>query len=304
MSVPVSQAELDQLWSRYRATKNDQDRNAIAKAHAWIIQTILTRHFRENRAENCEDLAQEGWIGLLQAVELFDASRGTEFTTYAFRAVLQTMRRYEAQKIRMVRVSEHRGVTHGLLRRVRDKFVLQYGREPDSDQELAEFLGCNEALIIMVRQSCACEVDALDTPIGNRRLVDFIADPRVTDPAALVLGLSTLEITSDQVVQAMAQLTPKQRQVFQLYVVEGQTLEEIAVATDRTRQAVHQLHQKAIERLRRALGVSQVVKKTAVNAAPLSSDLTISDEPPNGKVTLREFQRLAKACLANPPTDR
>ena len=62
---------------------------ALLKRHERLVHAILRRQWRGEAA--CANLAQEGRIGLWQAVMHFDPHRGTAFSTYAWYAVERRM---------------------------------------------------------------------------------------------------------------------------------------------------------------------------------------------------------------------
>jgi len=57
-----------------------------------------------------EDLVQEGFLGLLEAEERFDSSRGAKFSTYAFywvkRRILEAIRKERIQSLNSVELKE------------------------------------------------------------------------------------------------------------------------------------------------------------------------------------------------------
>ena len=61
-----------------------KNKNAAAELITRYICSIEARA-RKDSPEMCEDLAQEGFIGLLRAVDTYDKSRDVKFSTYAER---------------------------------------------------------------------------------------------------------------------------------------------------------------------------------------------------------------------------
>jgi len=64
---------------------------ALLRRHERLVHAILRRQWRGEVA--CADLVQEGRIGLWQAVMHFDAHRGVAFSTYAWYAIQNQIRR-------------------------------------------------------------------------------------------------------------------------------------------------------------------------------------------------------------------
>jgi RNA polymerase sigma factor (sigma-70 family) len=62
-------------------TLSDAEVMARAAEHLGLCGWVARRYL--GRGLELEDLVQEGWFGLVRAVELFDESRGLDFSTYA-----------------------------------------------------------------------------------------------------------------------------------------------------------------------------------------------------------------------------
>jgi RNA polymerase sigma factor (sigma-70 family) len=68
------------------------ERDALAIENHGLVVIYASRYSRY-QVLSFEDLIQEGWIGLMRASELYDASKGFTFATYAVRWIRCCMRR-------------------------------------------------------------------------------------------------------------------------------------------------------------------------------------------------------------------
>lgn len=71
---------------------NLQARNQLIKANLLLVVRIAKRY--EYRGAELMDLIQEGNIGLMRAVDQFDPTRGTKFSTYATFKIIKQMQCY------------------------------------------------------------------------------------------------------------------------------------------------------------------------------------------------------------------
>jgi RNA polymerase sigma factor (sigma-70 family) len=80
------------------------DRNALAIENHGLVVTYAIRYSRY-QVMSLEDLIQEGWIGLLRACELYDASKGYKFATYAVQWIRCCVRRAIARSRRQLQAA-------------------------------------------------------------------------------------------------------------------------------------------------------------------------------------------------------
>lgn len=88
-----------ELFTELAATSSAVDdphrmgiRNELVEMHMPLVEHLARRY--RDRGEAAEDLVQVGMIGLINAVDRFDVSRGLEFSTFATPTILGSLRRH------------------------------------------------------------------------------------------------------------------------------------------------------------------------------------------------------------------
>lgn len=195
------------------------------------------------------DLVNSGIIGLIDAIEKFDASRKIKFKTYAeFRikgAILDELRSLDWVP-RSTRQKASR------LEKAYAELEQMLGRAA-SDSEMMKFLGVSQQEFdTLVREAHGVALISLDEIQTDqdenfeRNLLEYLADPENMNPAEILNLDQIYRIVAD----AIDQLPEKERLVISLYYYEELTMKEIGEILDITESRVSQIHTKAILRLR------------------------------------------------------
>src|SRR5262249_33452703 len=176
----------DDLWAAYKATGNLDARNELVFRYAHVLRFCVSRiasrlpHYIDR-----DDLVQEGWIGMLNAMERFDPGRGLRFETYAparIEGAIRDAHREHDWAPRSVRTNARR------IDAAMSKLEAALGRSP-TDDEIARELGWDpsryrRAVDDIWRSSVLAMEDVLmvgrDAGEGTR--ADALADLSSPDP--------------------------------------------------------------------------------------------------------------------------
>ena len=194
------------------------------------------------------DLVQDGVLGLIDAANRFDESRGIKFETFAERRVRGAM--IDALR----KDAWPRGVRRQRreLEAAREELRREMGCEP-SLADLAAKVGSDEKRLgrTIVR------INAIEStsPLANNEHLD-----ESTLPAALIpseperpdVAYERSEVKR-RVLDAISSLPPREQTVISLYYYKEATMKQIGTEIGVNESRVSQLHARAIGRLRTAL---------------------------------------------------
>jgi RNA polymerase primary sigma factor len=214
----------------------------------------VARIYRGSRAVDRVELMQEGVVGLLRALERYDADQGTPFWAYASWWVRQAMQSLVAELTRPVVLSDRALRQLARVKDARREHLQAHGREPTS-ADLAESTGfAREQVDKLVAAERAPR--ALDEPIGDGDDADTSFGELLTDPVAeedYERVDRRLEI--EELRELPNELCERERAILRArFGLGGQqrTLREIAGSLELSAERVRQIEERALEKLRLA----------------------------------------------------
>lgn len=233
------------------AAKNGdvEAKNELVKHNLRLVVSLAKRYM--NRGLAFQDLIQEGNIGLITAVDKFDASKGFKFSTYATYWIKQSISRAIMDKSRNIRIPIHTIELMSKIKKVERAFQQENGREP-KEKEVAEILNLD---IKKVKEAYSWMRDttSLDIVVGDDEdatVGSFIEDNSVP------FAFAEIEVDSrNEAIQTILNtLSDREKEIiirrFGIGRERSETLEEIGADLKLSRERIRQLESDALKKLR------------------------------------------------------
>jgi RNA polymerase sigma-B factor len=180
--------EVDALIRDYRRTKDTLTRDRLIAQHLYLVQTAARKF--TGLGESHDDLLQEGAMGLINAVDLYDPDRGVQFSTYATHLVEGQIRHYLRDRGKLIKQPAWVQELTTKIIKASEALTQKLNRAP-TPEEVSELVGATpESVRRMLEARERSKVASLDAARGEEDEQGPAIDPeklRIEDPDGLHL---------------------------------------------------------------------------------------------------------------------
>ena len=221
-----------------RAQSGDQDAAEILLSqNSGLIWAVAKRY--TGRGVETEDLYQLGCLGFIKAVNGFDLSFGTQFSTYAVPKISGEIRRFlrDDGAVKVSRTIKEQAIA---IKSMRNQLISALGREP-TVLEISRQTGFTPEEIALAENATAT-VESIHRELGQEgfSLENILADEHSEERMVEHIALQ----------QAMEKLPEKENMVIKLRYFHGLTQDRVSKVLGVSQVQVSRIEKRGIQTLR------------------------------------------------------
>ena len=238
-------AATPELFEEYNRTRDPKVREQLILAHMNLVR-YLARKFA-NRGEPVEDLIQVGMIGLINAIDRFDTSRGIRFATYATPTIIGEIRRHFRDRGWAVKVPRRLQELNLAANKAIDALTQELNRAPKIAEIAARLEVSEQEALEAIELGDLYELPSLDTDLGEDSdgsrgvLADYVGK--------MDQEMERFERRA-RLAEALRSLPPRERRILELRFFENLSQTEVAHRMKISQMHVSRLQHRALARLR------------------------------------------------------
>jgi RNA polymerase sigma-B factor len=234
------------LFACWQRERDQRARELLAERFMPLARGLARRYI--GTQEPIDDLMQVAYLGLIKAIDRFDATRGNRFASYAIPTILGELRRHfrdTAWAVHVPRSGQERALE---VERVGEILTSKRGHAPTVG-EIAEYLErSQEEVLDGLQVSRARGAVSLDAPRPGGSGEDEL-EPRGENIGVEDDGYALVE-DGAAVARAFAALAPRERRIVYLRFQCEMTQSEIAAEVGLSQMQISRVLRQSLERMR------------------------------------------------------
>jgi RNA polymerase primary sigma factor len=247
--VPLLTRSEEELYATRSAKGDRMAQEKLIKANLRFVVNVAKKY--QNQGLPLSDLISEGNIGLMNAIDRFDVTKGYHFISYAVWWIRQAILKAICEKSRMIRLPLNRANELVQIEKVKKELQSTRGEEP-LVEDIAKQLDMDSSHVSDLL-NISRELVSLETPIYAEKdsslLGDFIEDKEYMAPDEHVMDKSLKE----DINAVLRTLSEKEADIIQYrFGLNGRrplSLKEIGSRYNLTKERIRQIEKKALKRL-------------------------------------------------------
>ena len=236
-----------------RIHKGDLEaRDCLVNANLRFVISVAKQY--QNLGLSLADLINEGNLGLIEAAQRFDETRGFKFISYAVWWIRQAIIYALAKQVRIVRLPLNRMSHINKIKKILFELEQKYEREP-TILEITHAIELTPADVTAAIKNTGRYI-SLDAPLvqgEEENMYDVLLNEDASSPDKKLLTDSLRK----EIERALNKLTPREANIIRFFFglngLHTYTLTEIGEKLNLTNERVRQIKTRAIEKLKHAM---------------------------------------------------
>jgi RNA polymerase sigma-B factor len=243
--------DVDELFMRYKETKDPALREQLILKHSDLVHSLAKRF--SGKGEPYEDLVQVAWYGLIKAIDRYNPTLGSKFTSFAVPTILGELKRHFRDRGWDVRVPRRLQELNQKVRHLIEELSNKLGRPP-TIKELSQELGVSEETVIEALELARYyDLKSLDERANPAPDEEQEKHPPYESAIADELIEYERLMLRHEIEQAMKLLDERERKIVELTFYHGLPQTEIAKQLGISQMHVSRLLRRALEKLKKLL---------------------------------------------------
>ncbi|MBQ6780560.1 MAG: sigma-70 family RNA polymerase sigma factor [Treponema sp.] len=248
--IPLMSREEESALALKAKSGDKVAKEKIVKANLRFVVNVAKKY--QGQGLDLVDLISEGNIGLLTAIEKFDAEKGYHFISYAVWWIRQCILKAICEKSRAIRLPLNRANELVQIEHAR-KMIGSGKTEEEEISEVAEMLNMDAAhvrdMLNINREMVSLDAQVRGSDSDSASVGDFVEDERYANPYEEVLTKTMRE----DIGEVLDTLRPSEAKVIRLrYGLDGSrpmSLKEVGDECQLTKERIRQIEKRAIVRM-------------------------------------------------------
>ena len=227
-------------------------RDRMVRANLRLVVNIARSY--TGKGLSLQDLIEEGNLGLLRAVEGFDPTMNTRFSTYASYWIKQSIKRALVNTAKTIRIPAYMVELLAKWRRATAKLQEELGRPP-THEEIGRSLGLPKKKLTIIKKAIRVynSVPQTEQTENGWSIDEMLMDGRAKPPDLEMVETDDLHHVMDMLNKMDQREATVLRMRFGLNDEEPKTLKEIGERLGLTRERVRQIESEALHKLNATL---------------------------------------------------